>query len=188
MANAQYDLQNIKAGVEGGLGDVPSPDDAPSPNANSGEDFGAPPETIVGNGYAERSDYDRGNSFDLRSVAGRVNPVPQGTLDTERIQELVETIIQERWEDLMQKMGNLPAWKERVAIDLSGVKQELMRLEERFEQLQGAILGKVKDYDEGVRSIHTEMKALEKVFERILEPLTSNIKELDRLTKDLKKR
>jgi len=32
------------------------------------------------------------------------------------------------------------------------------------------------------------MKALEKVFQQILEPLVSNIKELDRITKELKRK
>ena len=67
------------------------------------------------------------------------------------------------------------------------IKQELLRVEERFEQLQTAVLGRVKDYDEGIRGVHTEMKALEKVFEKILEPLTSNIKDLEKITEALKK-
>src|SRR3989344_1521462 len=107
-----------------------------------------------------------------------MNPFPSMNLDIDRVQELAETIVNERWEDLMGKMGNLPVWRERTSVDLAAVKQELLRLESRFEQLQGAVLGRVKEYDEGVRSLHTEMKALEKVFQQILEPLVSNIKEL----------
>ena len=34
--------------------------------------------------------------------------------------------------------------------------------------------------------MHTEMKALEKVFERIVEPLVTNVKELERITTKLK--
>ena len=48
--------------------------------------------------------------------------------------------------------------------------------------------GKVREYSDDMRSIHTEMKALEKVFEKILEPLTDNIKELSKITEDLKLR
>ena len=87
----------------------------------------------------------------------------------------------------MGNVGNLAVWKEKVNNDVVSIKQELIRLEERFEQLQNAVIGRVKDYDEGIRSVHTEMKALEKVFEKILEPLTSNIKELTRITQELKK-
>jgi len=49
-------------------------------------------------------------------------------------------------------------------------------------------IGKSKEYGETMINIHSEMKALEKVFEKILEPLTDNIKELQRLTQDLKKK
>ena len=55
-----------------------------------------------------------------------------------------------------------------------------------MENLQNSVLGKVKDYDQGMKDVQSEMKALEKVFEKILEPLVANIKELDKITKDLK--
>ena len=192
---AEQEMQNIKAGVEGGIGDVPSPvaAEAPSPSPEASpqneEPIGEPPQSVIGGEMPSSQGQvaSQGSPFDLQAAREQVTTLPQSNLDTNRIQELAEAIVNERWEDLMSKMGNLPAWKERTHVDLSGVKQEVMRLENRFEQLQQSVLGKVREYDEGVRSIHTEMKALEKVFERILEPLVSNIKELDRITKELKK-
>ena len=61
-------------------------------------------------------------------------------------------------------------------------------MEERFENLQKAILGRVEDYNRTISTVGTEMKALEGVLERILQPLVSNIKELSRITEDLKKK
>ena len=108
-------------------------------------------------------------------------------IDMDRIHELIEAVINEKWQETMSGLGNLAVWKEKINNDVISIKQELIRLEERFEQLQNAVLGRVKEYDEGIRGVHTEMKALEKVFERILEPLTSNIKELSVITQELKK-
>lgn len=105
---------------------------------------------------------------------------------TERIHEISEAIVNEKWEDFISKIGDLPIWKERVNSNIIGIKQELIRTQERFDNLERALLGKVGEYGRGIESIHTEMKALEKVFEKILEPLVSNIKELDRITEKMK--
>ena len=45
------DLQNIKAGVEGGLEDVPSPMDSEAPSPSEAqEEYGEAPQTIIGGG------------------------------------------------------------------------------------------------------------------------------------------
>ena len=106
---------------------------------------------------------------------------------SEKIHEVAEAIIDERWSDFTSKVGNLSVWQEKVNMNISSIKQEVVRIQERFENLQKAVVGKVSEYDQGIRSIHTEMKALEKVFERILEPLVNNVKELNKITEELKK-
>jgi len=105
---------------------------------------------------------------------------------TERIHEISEAIVNEKWEEFISKIGDLPIWKERVNSNIIGIKQELIRTQERFDNLEKAVLGKVGEYGKGIEEIHTEMKALEKVFEKILEPLVSNVKELDRITEKMK--
>lgn len=106
---------------------------------------------------------------------------------SERIHEIAESIIDERWSEFTKKIGNLAVWQEKTNMSISSIKQELIRTQERFENLQKVVVGKVSEYDEGIRAVHTEMKALEKVFERILEPLVSNVKELSKITEELKK-
>ena len=114
----------------------------------------------------------------LQAVSGRE--------EIERIEELAESIIREKWDDLLRDMGDVSLWKEGIKTEISSIKQELVRTQERFENLQKAILGKVKDYDKNTRDLGSEMKALQKVFEKILSPLSSNIKELSKITKELK--
>ena len=87
----------------------------------------------------------------------------------------------------MSEMGGFDIWRDRVNREIGSVKQELVRTQDRFNNLQKAVLGKVSEYNENILNIGTEMKALEKVFEKILEPLTTNIKELEKITERLKK-
>ncbi len=169
----EKEYQNIKAGVEG-FDDVPEPTGGETVTETVTETI---PETT----YAQPS-YTNTNYGQLEYPTA-----PSKGLDMEMIHGVIEAVVNEKWDELISKIGNIAVWKEKVTNDVVAIKQELVRLEENFRGLQNAILGKVKDYDEGVRGIHSEMKALEKVFEKILEPLTSNIKDLNRVTEELKK-
>ncbi len=105
----------------------------------------------------------------------------------EEVEALIEQIIEEKWDALTINVGDISIWKERVRTEIISIKQELLRLEHRFEELNKAILGKVKDYDKSVRVVGTDVKAIEKVLQKILPSLTTNIKELKRVTQQLKK-
>ena len=104
----------------------------------------------------------------------------------DQTQEIVESVIEEKWDDLISKVGDLNMWKEGVNNDIESVKQEILRLQERISNLQNVMLGKVTEYSKGIYEIGTEMKALEQVFQRILLPLTTNIRDLNKVTEELK--
>ena len=181
---------DIKAGVEGSVGQVPSTSEIPEPPSPTGftEELPDQPGTdFISNSkkdYNEEPNQEQ--DFDFNSI----QPSPsnfQPRFDESKIHEITEAIVNERWEELMSSMGNIAIWKERTDSNILSMKQEIIRANNRVENMQNAILGKVKDYDEGLRNVGTEMRALEKVFERILEPMTSNIKELERITQELKR-
>lgn len=111
---------------------------------------------------------------------------PRGGLD--EVEALIESIIEEKWKNSMQRFGNLDIWKEKMKTDVASVKQELIRLEHRFDNIEKAILGKISQYDKNIVNIGNEMKVLEQVFQKIITPLTTNIKELARITKELKEK
>jgi hypothetical protein len=106
---------------------------------------------------------------------------------TEDIEEIAESIVHEKWQKLTEEFGDLLSWKDKVTNDIDSIKQELMRVENRFENLQGSVIGKVKEYDESVSDVGVEIKALGKLLSNIINPLTSNVKELEKILKDLKK-
>ena len=110
----------------------------------------------------------------------------QAGISSDQTQELIEAVVDEKWEDLTSRVGDLNLWKESVNNDLEAVKQEVLRIQERINNLQNVTIGKVTEYSKNIGDIGTEMKALEKVFQRILQPLVTNIKELDKVTSELK--
>lgn len=125
------------------------------------------------------------------STSPRMDKVPQMpqvtpqdyTADTE---ELIEAVIEEKWQEFVGRLGDMEAWKVRTDDDINSIKQEIVRLGKRFDNLQNSIVQKVGEYSQSIMEVNTEIKALEKVFQNIIDPLTSNIKELSRITSELK--
>jgi len=114
-------------------------------------------------------------------------PALQPQMANDQMQEMIEEVIEEKWGNMVEKFGDLGLWKERTNRDIISLKQELVRTQDKFNQLQRAVLGKVSEYNDNISNLGSEMKALERVFEKIVEPLTTNIKELQRITERLKK-
>jgi len=48
------------------------------------------------------------------------------------------------------------------------------------------VLGKIGDYDKTLENVGTEIKALEKVFQKILPGFVENVQELSRITRRIK--
>lgn len=105
----------------------------------------------------------------------------------ERIEEIAESIIEEKWQKAIEEIGDLSVWKEKVRTEILSIKQEVMRIEGRFESLQNAVLSRIKDYDKNVENVTTDVKAVEKLLSSILQPLTNNVKELKSITEKLKR-
>ncbi|MBI2148733.1 hypothetical protein HYU23_03565 [Candidatus Woesearchaeota archaeon] len=137
----EKEYEDIKAGVEGVIPEAPSPSetDIPITETVAAEDSTLP-ETNYSQpkyaGYGETPAYNTGNQLDM-----------------ERIHEIIEAIIGEKWQEVMSNVGNIAVWKEKTNNDIISIKQELIRLQERFEQLQNAVLGRVKEYDEGIKGL-----------------------------------
>lgn len=104
-----------------------------------------------------------------------------------QLQEVIETIVEEKWEELLDKISEINLWRERVNMDILSIKQEIVRTQERFDILQTAVLGKVSEYNKNVTNISTDMKALEAVLQKIIQPLSENVRDLNRITEEFKK-
>ena len=182
--NLDREYANIKAGVEGVLDDVPSPSEAPEAVTT---EIAATETANEGTTEIPQTDYG-GSAGSYENATDYGASAEQPGIDASRMHEIVEAIVSEKFDDLVGNLGDLGAWKEKVNHDVVSIKQELLRVQERFENLQNAILGRIKEYDSGITNVHTELKALEKVLERILEPLVTNVKELGKITEELKKK
>lgn len=101
-------------------------------------------------------------------------------------EELIETIINEKWQDVSKNIDKMLEWKDKVDQRIVKIETQFSELKDQFESLHTGILGKISEYDATVKDVGTEVAALEKVFSKILPTFTENVNELSRLTKDLK--
>lgn len=104
----------------------------------------------------------------------------------EDIEEIAESIIEEKWNEIDVTISDFNLWKEKTTAEIEAIKQEILRIRHSFENLQASVIGKVETYNKNLIDIDTELKALGKVFEKIIQPLTYNVKELSRITESLK--
>ncbi|MCK5630605.1 MAG: hypothetical protein KAI26_08345 [Nanoarchaeota archaeon] len=110
-----------------------------------------------------------------------------GTVDSERIEEIAEAIIDEKWEEIAKNINKIIEWKDTIEAKIQGLDEDFKRLKLDFDKLHTSILGKVGEYDQHILNVGTEIKAMEKVFQKILPTLTENVSQLSRVTERMKK-
>lgn len=112
------------------------------------------------------------------------SPAPESSESTE---ELVESIIEDKWKEFKKKAAKEQKWKEDTETRLVKLEQTTSDLRGDLDNLHKAIVGKIGEYDRNLLSVGTEIKAMEKVFQKILPTLSDNVSELSKITKKMKK-
>ncbi len=119
-------------------------------------------------------------------VGGSEITNPNMGMAAPRTEEIIEAIIDEKWNDLVKDINKIVEWKEKTDGVIGQIQQKIADLDQNFKTLHDGILGKIGEYDEHITDVSTEIKAMEKVFEKVLPTLTENVNELSRIVKDLK--
>lgn len=108
------------------------------------------------------------------------------SIDEERIQEVAEAIIDEKWEELAKDIRKVAEWKEKSEERISKLEQQALDLKMSIDSLTKSIMSKISSYDQNIVDVGTEIKAMEKVFQKVLPNLTESVNKLDRMTKGVK--
>jgi len=110
------------------------------------------------------------------------NPAESG----DDVEELIEAVIEEKWGELKKTVDKIILWKEKTETKISHLEQSFDDLKDDFSKLQQAVVGKVGEYDKNILEVGTELKAMEKVFSKVLPTFTENVNELNRITEKFK--
>jgi len=109
-------------------------------------------------------------------------PPPAPELDKEAIEEIAEAIVEEKWAEKKRDIDKVMEWKDEVTIKLTQLQQQIDDLKSSFDGLHKGLLGKISEYDENLTNVGTEIKAMEKVFSRVLPSLTDSVNKLQRIS------
>ncbi|MBN2142406.1 hypothetical protein JW711_03680 [Candidatus Woesearchaeota archaeon] len=163
------------------------------------------------NGYSSTQIFDALNQADLVGGAAPGSPVPDmgsapmggpdeppppdaaGAVGAdepmdEQIDEMIESIVEEKWNAVSKDFSGLMDWKGEVDSKIIKINQRIDTLQESFDKLHQAIIGKVGEYDKNILAVGAEIKAMERVFAKVLPVFTENVNELNRITQGLKKK
>ncbi len=115
-------------------------------------------------------------------------PQAQAVSYDEKIEEIAEAIIEEKWNELVKDIQKIVEWKNSMEASMKALEQRQNDLKQTYDGLQRALMSKLTDYDQNITSVNSELKALEKVFQKLLPTFTENVNELSRTVKELKKK
>lgn len=101
-------------------------------------------------------------------------------------EEVAEAIVDEKWSEFTKELGKLNEWKEATNSRLDKMDQSVNDMKADLENLHKAIVSKISEYDKNLLDVGTEIKAMEKVFQKVLPELTGSVAELSRITKTAK--
>jgi hypothetical protein len=107
---------------------------------------------------------------------------PQPATDIETINEIAEQIVEEKTNEIKKQMSSFKNSNEEMKSDLERMSKKLEKLENNFNELQVAILRRIGEYGDNIKNISNEMHETQGSFSKILNPLTDNIRELQKLT------
>ena len=105
---------------------------------------------------------------------------------TESFEEIAESIVEEKWKDISKEVAKTGEWKELIVSRLDRLEQSVADIKSDVDTLHKAIISKIGEYDKSLIDVGTELKAMEKVFQKVLPGLTENVSELSRITSKVK--
>ncbi len=126
-----------------------------------------------------------GPSLTPPSAPGSISRQGDGNI-YERIEEITENLVDEKWEELLSEVKKIVAWKEKIEEKQMRLSSDLEKLKEDFKVLHQGVLGRLEDYDGRMRDVGTELKAVGKVFKDVIPEFVENVKELSSIKNELK--
>ena len=100
-------------------------------------------------------------------------------------EELIEAIIDEKWNDLEKDISTIIEWKNNAEKRLVSMEEKIKALKSDFDKLHESVLGKVGEYDKHITDVGAEISAMEKVFAKILPLFTEKVNQLAQISDDL---
>lgn len=105
---------------------------------------------------------------------------PQQPFDFETITDLTTQIIEEKTKELKKEISLFSKFRKQVSEEIKELENKITRIENNLNELQISIIRKIGNYGENINNISQELKATQESFSKILNPLTDNLREMEK--------
>jgi uncharacterized protein YoxC len=109
------------------------------------------------------------------------------TIMSEDIEQIAENIIEEKFEALNAEVQKFEKWKTLIDTKVGDLSDSVKKIDARVSDTQKSIMTKVSDYNKSIKDVDVELKALTKVFEKVMPTFTTNVKELSKIVTKTKR-
>jgi len=105
-----------------------------------------------------------------------------------QMEEAIESAIDEKWGVFEENVKKIISWKNDVENRMKQVESRMSGLEDQMKTLHEGIFGKIGEYDTHIKHLGSELKAMDKVFQKVLPDLAENVAELGSIADLMKKK
>jgi len=102
----------------------------------------------------------------------------KGGTDIETINDISSQIVEEKIKHFKKEFSNFLNFKKEFESKVENIEKRLTKIEEKFEQIQMAIIRKIGDYGEDIENLSKEIKSTQDSFSKVIDPLTEKAKEI----------
>ncbi|MBW2987289.1 hypothetical protein KY336_01950 [Candidatus Woesearchaeota archaeon] len=115
---------------------------------------------------------------------GGIAPPPfaaKPEMNVEKIEEIAEAIIEEKWAEVTENINKVIDWKERTESKLNELDTKFGQAKTAVQGVKDELMDKLQEYDKQITDISTEVKAMSRVFEKLLPQFMESVSELSRV-------
>jgi SMC interacting uncharacterized protein involved in chromosome segregation len=118
-----------------------------------------------------------GPNLNIAPVLGTPAPIKErGKI--EEMERILEEIVDERWKDVTSKFVDLEKSKTQNETRIDELSKRVSELSSRIDEISSVIMGKVDEYKKTMEDVDVEIKALEKVMQKLVPSMAEQVKEL----------
>jgi len=149
--------------------------------------FGYPPERIIE--PTEPSPVRYAEAPETRMTFERQEPEPYQVpeLGEITVEEIVEGIVSEKWEEFEDRLGNFEKKDIQLQGQIDDVRRKTDEIDKSIKDREQTLVSKLGEFGESMDTIQGRIGSIEKVFKEFLPELTENIKIMSNIVEKHKK-
>jgi DNA-binding transcriptional MerR regulator len=112
-------------------------------------------------------------------------PVKEGP-KIEEMERILEEIVDERWKDVTSKFSEFESARVKNETRVDELSKRVSELSSRIDEISNVVMGKVDEYKRTMEDVDVEIKALEKVMQKLVPSMAEQVRDLKDVVGGLK--